>query len=94
MKTVTHQLEAKKDTSTEETMPNSEVQVVLINNEANLLNVQRDQTGLLIQNINIPQITLIEASNVQNDDLIPSSKNVTNNSANSASNDGLILTNP
>ena len=94
MKTVKHQLEAKKYTIIEETMTNSELQVILVDNETDLLKVQTDPTGLLIQNINILQITLIEASNVQNNDLIPSSKYVPNNLANSASNDGLNLTNP
>ena len=43
-KTVKHQLEAKKYTITEETMTNSEVQVILIDNEADLLKVQTDPT--------------------------------------------------
>ena len=54
-------------------MTNSEVQVILIDNEADLLKVQTDTTGLLIQNANTPQITLIEALNVQKNVLIPSS---------------------
>ena len=40
MKTVKHQLEAKKYTITEETMTNLGVQVILIDNEADLLKVQ------------------------------------------------------
>ena len=94
MKTVKHQLEAKKYTITEETMTNSEVQVVVIDNEADLLKVQTDPSGLLIQNINIPQITLIEASNVQNNEHIPSLTDVLNNVQNRELNDGLNLTNP
>ena len=92
MKTVKHQLEAKKYTITEETMTNSEVQVILIDNEADLLKVQTDQTGLLIQNINIPQISLIKAFNVQNNKLIPSSTDVPCNVQNSKV-DGVNLTN-
>ena len=94
MKTVKHQLEAKKYSITEETTTNSEVQVILIDNEADLLKVQTDPTGLLIQNVNIPQITLIEASNVQNNEMIPSLTDVPNNVQNSELNDGLNLTNP
>ena len=67
--------------------------MILIDNEADLLNVQAGLTGLLIQNVNIPQITLIEAPNMQNNDLIPSSKDVPRNVANSAFNDGLNLIN-
>ena len=37
MKTVKHQLEAKKYTITEEAMANSEIQVILVDNEADLL---------------------------------------------------------
>ena len=92
MKIVKHQLEAKKYTITEETMTNSEVQVILIDNEADLLKAQTDQTGLLIQNINIPQISLIEAFNVQNNKLIPSSTDVPCNVQNSKV-DGVNLTN-
>ena len=93
-KTVKHQLEAKKYTITEETITNSELQVILVDSEADLLKVQTDPTRLLIQNVNIPQITLIEAPNVQNNELIPSSKDVPNNLTNSASNDALNLTSP
>ena len=94
METVKHQLEAKKYTITEEKTTNSEEQMILIDNEADLLKVQTDPTGLLIQNVNIPQITFIEASNVQNNELIPSSTDVSNDVQNSELNDGLNLTNP
>ena len=53
-------------------MTNSEVEVILIDNAADLLKVQTDPIRLLIQNINKPQTTLTEASNIQNNKLIPS----------------------
>ena len=56
MKTVKHQLEAKKYTVTAETN-NSEIQVLLkTENEADLLKVQTNPNGLLIQKLNVPQI--------------------------------------
>ena len=64
MKTVKHQLEAKKYTITEELMEKTEVQVILI--EADLLNE--------IQTINTPQILTTEVLNEQTNKLIVTSE--------------------
>ena len=64
MKTVKHQLEAKKYTITEESTEKTEVQVILI--EADLLNE--------IQTVNTPQILTTEAPNVQTNELIVTSE--------------------
>ena len=65
MKTVKHQLEAKKYTETAETN-NSEIQVLLIiENETDLLKVQTDPNGLLIQELNVPQLIQNDRVNVQ-----------------------------
>ena len=65
MKTVKHQLEAKKYTITEGSTKKSEVQVILI--EADLLNE--------IQTVNTPQISAIEAPMTQTNELIVTSEN-------------------
>ena len=64
MKTVKHQLEAKKYTITEELTKKTEVQVILI--EADLLSE--------IQTINTPQILIIEAPKTQINELIVTSE--------------------
>ena len=64
MKTVKHQLEAKKYTITEESTEKTEVQVILI--EADLLNE--------IQIVNTPQILTTEALNEQTNKLIVTSE--------------------
>ena len=64
MKTVKHQLEAKKYTITEELMEKTEVQVILI--EADLLSE--------IQTINTPQILTTEVLNEQTNKLIVTSE--------------------
>ena len=65
MKTIKHQLEAKKYTIAEESMEKSEVQVVLI--EADLLNE--------IQTVNTPQISTMEAPMTQTNELIVTFEN-------------------
>ena len=60
MKTVKHQLEAKKHTITEESIETTEVQVILM--EADLLNE--------IQTVNIPPILTTEVLNEQTNKLI------------------------
>ena len=64
MKTVKHQLEAKKYTITEESMEKTEVQVILI--EVDLLNE--------IQTVNSPQIFTTEVLNEQTNKLIVTSE--------------------
>ena len=64
MKTVKHQLEAKKYTITEESTEKTEVQVRLV--EADLLNE--------IQIVNTPQILTTEALNEQTNKLIVTSE--------------------
>ena len=85
MKTVKHELEATKYTETAETN-NSEIQVLLITEyETDLLNVQTDPNGLLIQELNVPQLIQNGTVNVQANEHISTTNDVTKN----VSNDGL-----
>ena len=61
----------------------SEIQVLLITeNEADLLKVQTNPNGLLIQKLNVPQIIQNDTANVQDNEQISTTNDVTKNLSN------------